>query len=206
MSKHQDHLQKAAAYFSFGFTGRIGRLEFANRFVTYLLLFIVIFLLYYFIVEQGLFSLFDGNDRSTDMTRGLIKLIFYAGFLGAFILLNIRVVVMRLHDINLSGWWSCALFIFPYATDLVIIMLPMTLNATLLYTLFYLFAIIGLAARLFPFIMPGNEKSNRYGAATKTGNPIGACLLVIMLFVGAYFLYRYITLQSISVTFLQNIS
>src|SRR5699024_12688910 len=122
MSKHQDHLQKAAAYFSFGFTGRIGRLEFANRFVTYLLLFIAIFLLYYFIVEQGLFSLFDGNDRSTDMTRGFIKLIFYAGFLGAFLLLNLRVVVMRLHDITFSLYWSYEVLLLHFSLTFTIIL------------------------------------------------------------------------------------
>lgn len=205
MSKRQDHLQKAPAYFSFGFTGRIGRLEFANRFITYLLLFVVIYLLYYFIIELGLFSLFDGNDKSTEMTRGLIKLIFHGGLLGAVILLNIRMAIMRMHDINLSGWWSCAIFTLPYIIILMIVMVPMTLNLALYYTLFYIFALIGLAAQLFPFLMPGNHKPNEYGAATKTGHPIGAFLLIILIIVSSYFIYRYITLQSLSVTFLENL-
>lgn len=204
MSKQQDHLQKAPPYFSFGFTGRIGRLEFANRFVTYLFLFSSIYLLYYFAIEQGLFLLFDGNDKSTDMTRGLIKLIFHAGLVGSVLLLNIRMAIMRLHDLNLSGWWSCIIFSIPYIMFLIVVMLPMT-NHTLFHTLFYLFALIGITAQLFPFLMPGNAKPNDYGAATKTGTPIGAGLLVILVLIGCYLLYRNITLQSVSVTFLQNL-
>lgn len=206
MSKQQSsHLQKAPSYFTFGFTGRIGRLEFANRFITYLVLITAIYLLYYFVIEHGLFSLFDSNDRSTDMTKSLVKLIFHAGLLGAALLLNMRMAIMRLHDINLSGWWSCIIFTLPYIAVLIIVMIPMTLNKTLIHTLFYLFASIGVAAQLFPFVMPGNDKPNNYGPATQTGHPIGAFLLIIALIVGGYFLYRYITLQSISVTFLENL-
>lgn len=205
MSKQSDHFQKAPPYFSFGFTGRIGRLEFANRFITYLSLFVVIYLLYYFLIAQGLFSLFDGNDKSTEMTRNLIKLIFHAGLLGSALLLNIRMAIMRMHDINLSGWWSCAIFILPYIIILMIVMVPMTLNLALYYTLFYIFALIGLAAQLFPFLMPGDHKPNQYGAATKTGRPIGAFLLIIIVLVSSYFIYRNITLQSLSITFLDNL-
>lgn len=206
MSKQQQaHLQKAPSYFAFGFTGRIGRLEFANRFITYLLLIVTTYLLYYFVIEKGLFSLFDSNDRSTDMTKGLIKLIFHAGLMGAALLLNIRMAIMRLHDINLSGWWTCLIFTLPYIIIVIIAMFPMTLNKTLLHTLFYLFIFIGLAAQLFPFVMPGNDKSNTYGAATKRGRPFGAFLLVLGIIIGGYFLYRSITLQSVSVSFLNNL-
>lgn len=155
MSKQpQANLQKAPSYFSFGFTGRIGRLEFANRFVTYLLLIITIYLLYYFAIEQGLFLLFDGNDKSTDMTRGLIKLIFHAGLFGTALLLNIRMAIMRLHDLNLSGWWTCLIFTIPYIAALFVVMLPMTLNMTLYHTIFYIVAIIAIIAQLIPFLMP----------------------------------------------------
>ncbi|UNM97283.1 DUF805 domain-containing protein [Ignatzschineria rhizosphaerae] len=206
MSKQpQANLQKAPSYFSFGFTGRIGRLEFANRFVTYLLLIITIYLLYYFAIEQGLFLLFDGNDKSTDMTRGLIKLIFHAGLFGTALLLNIRMAIMRLHDLNLSGWWTCLIFTIPYIAALFVVMLPMTLNMTLYHTIFYIVAIIAIIAQLIPFLMPGNAKSNHYGTPTKTGKPIGACLLLVLIVIGGYFLYQYITLQSISIIFLQNL-
>ncbi len=202
--KHHDHVA-APPYFSLNFTGRIGRLEFANRFVTYMVLFVAIYLLYFFIFEKGLFSVFDLNDKSIDMTKNLIRLIFYSGYSGAVILLNIRIAIMRLHDINLSGWWSCVLFIFPYLTDLMIIMLPMTLSQTLFYILFGFFAVIGLLARIFPFVMPGNKGINKYGAPAKKSHPYGLILLIIILAVICYYTYQYITLQSISVGFLNNL-
>lgn len=206
MSKHQhDNRQDPRPYFSFSFIGRLGRLEFANRFVTYLLLFIAIYLLYYFVIEKGLFALTEADDKTVDMTKNLVRLIFYAGFMIAVLLLNIRLVVMRLHDINLSGWWASAFFIFPYLTDLLIIMLPMTLSATWFYIYFAILAVISLTVRLFPFVMPGTKGLNRYGTSTKTGKPFGALLLLILLGVGGYFLYRYITLQSVSVAFLYNL-
>lgn len=198
-------LPKALPYFSFGFTGRIGRLEFANRFMTYSFLIVAIYLLYYFVIKLGIFALFDSHDRSTDMTKTLIKLIFHAGLLGAMLLLNIRMVIMRLHDINLSGWWSCIIFSLPYLTTLIIVMIPMTLHKTLIYLLFYLFAAIGLAAQLFPFIMPGNQQSNNYGSPTKAGHPIGLFLLILGVIIGGYFLYQSITLQSLSVAFLETL-
>lgn len=206
MSKQQlANLPKAPSYFSFGFTGRIGRLEFTNRFVTYLLLVIAIYLLYYFVIDQGLFLLFDGNDKSSEMTRNLIKLIFHAGLFGTALLLNIRMAIMRLHDLNLSGWWTCLIFTIPYLAVLFIVMLPMTLNQTLYHTILYIVAIIGIIAQLIPFLMPGHDKSNDYGQSTKMGSPIGACLLIIMLLIGGYFLYQTITLQSVSISFLHNL-
>ncbi|MHC5224923.1 DUF805 domain-containing protein [Ignatzschineria sp. LJL83] len=208
MSKHpQDQRSKPdLPYFSFGFSGRIGRLEFTNRFITYLLLFTAIYLLYYFVMEKGLFPLFDSNDKITEMTINLVRLIFYTGFAGSAVLLNLRMAIMRLHDINLSGWWSSVLFIFPYCTDLTIIMMPMTLSPALYHTLFYIFATIGLLARLFPFFMPGNLKTNHYGKPFPKGHPIGAILLSILVIAGIFILYRYITLQSISTLFLGNIT
>ena len=208
MSKYQqDHSPKPELpYFSFGFSGRIGRLEFTNRFVTYLLLLTTIYLLYYFLMEKGLFPLFDSNDKITEMTINLVRLIFYTGFVGSAVLLNLRMAIMRLHDINLSGWWSSVLFIFPYCTDLTIIMMPMTLSPAIYHALFYIFATIGLLARVFPFFMPGNLKSNNYGKPFPQGHPIGAILLSGLVLIGGYILYRYITLQSISTLFLGDIA
>ena len=208
MSKYQqDHSSKSdIPYFSFGFSGRIGRLEFTNRFVTYLLLFTAIYLLYYFVMEKGLFPLFGSDDKITEMTINLVRLIFYTGFVGSAVLLNLRMAIMRLHDINLSGWWSSVLFIFPYVTDLTIIMMPMTLSPAIYHTLFYIFAVISFLARAFPFFMPGNLKSNNYGKPSPKGHPFGAILLSCLVIIGSYILYRYITLQSISTLFLGDIS
>ncbi|PWD87528.1 DUF805 domain-containing protein [Ignatzschineria cameli] len=202
MSKSHEKMQKAPAYFAINFTGRIGRLEFANRFATYLVLAIIIYCFYYFVIEQGIFSLTESADKSIDMTQTLGRIIFHAGFIGAVILLNIRAVVMRLHDINLSGWWATLLFIFPYSLELIIIMMPMTLEKTFYYTLFFMLISLALLIRLFPFIMPGSSVANRYGMPIPRGKPYGLILLLIFVTVGSYFLYQYITLQTITITFL----
>ncbi len=204
MSKQQESI-KAPPYFSLSFIGRIGRLEFANRFVTYLLLFTLIYLLYFYVAEKGVFSLFSENDKSIDMTKNLIRLIFYSGYVGAIIVLYLRMIIMRLHDIGLSGWWSCLLFLCPYLLDLAVIMLPMTLSRMLFYTYFFILFSISLAIRIFPFIMPGERYLNQYGQPSCIGSPIGLISLIILLIIGGYFLYRYITLQSLSITFLYNL-
>ncbi len=204
MSRQHEH-PKPPAYFALSFTGRIGRLEFANRFVSYALLFTLVYLIYFYIAEKGIFSLFSENDKSIDMTKNLIRLIFYSGYIGAIILLYLRMIIMRLHDISLSGWWSCLLFLCPYLLDLAVIMLPMTLSRSAFYTYFFILFAISLAIRLFPLIMPGSSQLNQYGPPSRTGSPLGLILLIIFTIVGAYFLYRYITLQSLSIAFLYNL-
>lgn len=204
MSKQHERI-KSPPYFSLSFTGRIGRLEFANRFVTYLVLFTLIYLLYFYVAEKGIFSLFSENDKSIDMTKNLIRLIFYSGYVGAIIVLYLRMIIMRLHDISLSGWWSCLLFLCPYLLDLAVIMLPMTLSRGAFYTYFFMLFTVSLAIRLFPFMMPGNQQLNQYGPPSRRGTPLGIIILIIVSVVGCYFLYRYITLQSLSIAFLYNL-
>ncbi len=58
----------------------------------------------------------------------------------------IAILVKRLHDIDVSGWWSVAVFAIPYVAP------PMATLALLLTTL----TIIGRR--------PGSNGSNRYGA------------------------------------------
>ncbi len=206
MSKHQnEQIQKPSPYFSFGFTGRIGRLEFANRFTTYLVLAVSIYLIYFYAIEDGLFTLTETYDKSIDMTKTLVRIIFHAGFITAVILLNLRAVIMRLHDISLSGWWSCLIFFLPYAIEFIIINIPMTMNQTLYYTLFLILFSIAQLIRIFPFVMPGSKILNSYGPPTKQGKPFGLILLIILASTGSYFIYQSITLQSVSIAFISNL-
>lgn len=205
MSKKHDHIQKPSPYFAFGFTGRIGRLEFANRFATYLVLAIGTYLLYYYLIENGLFLLTEASDKSIDMTKTLGRIIFHVGFIVAVVLLNLRAAIMRLHDIGLSGWWSFLIFLLPYVIALGFINIPMTLNPTLYYTLFAIFAIVASIILLFPFVMPGNKLLNNYGPVTQQGKPFGVIALILFTLIEGYFVYKAITLQTISVTFLSNL-
>ena len=206
MSKqHNDNIQKPAPYFSFGFTGRIGRLEFANRFTSYLVIAISIYFLYFYAIEAGIFTLTETYDKSLDMTKTLVRIIFHAGFITAVLLLNIRAVIMRLHDINLSGWWSCIIFFLPYAIEFVIISIPMTMNQTLYYTLFLILFSVAQLIRIFPFVMPGSKVLNSYGPPTKQGKPFGLMILIILATTGSYFIYQEITLQSVSIAFISNL-
>lgn len=205
MSKHHENIQKPAPYFAFGFTGRIGRLEFANRFTTYLILAIAIYFIYFYAIERGLFMLTETYDKSIDMTKILVRIIFHAGYIGAVILLNLRAVIMRLHDINLSGWWACLLFIFPYSIEFIIINIPMTINQTLYYSIFFILFIIAQLVRIFPFAMPGSKILNRYGAPTKQGKAFGIILLILLAIIGSYFIHQTITLQTVSIAFLYNL-
>lgn len=205
MNKQNENIQKTAPYFSFSFTGRIGRLEFANRFATYLILAIGIYLFYYFAIENGLFLLTEASDKSIDMTKTLGRIIFHVGFVVAVVLLNLRAAVMRLHDIGLSGWWSFLIFLLPYVIALGFINIPMTLNPTLYYTLFAIFASVAIIILLFPFVMPGDKLLNSYGIVPKQGKPFGIIALILFTLIEGYFVYKAITLQTISVTFLSNL-
>lgn len=206
MSKqHNDNIQTPAPYFSFAFTGRIGRLEFANRFIAYLILAVFFYTIYYYAIEDGIFTLTENYDKSIDMTKTLVRIIFHVGFITAVLLLNLRAVIMRLHDINLSGWWSCLIFFLPYAIEFVIINIPMTMNQTLYYTLFLILFSLAQLIRIFPFVMPGSKILNHYGSPTKQGKPFGLILLLILATTGSYFIYQTITLQSISIAFISNL-
>ena len=89
--------------------------------------------------------------------------------------LQIRLAVLRLHDLGRSGKWML----------LVLLPVPMLLTRAVLPAAI-LFGVIGLAALLLPF-WPGDEETNEYGAPIEPARGLvffGAVLYCLLLVVG----------------------
>lgn len=190
---------EAPPYFSLSFQGRFGRLHFINSFLIYLAFFSAIYFCYHYVFEEGIFRLMDSTYlKSIDMTKNLVRFFFYAGFLGISGLLYTRILVMRMHDMNLSGWWGLLILYLPLLLDFALIMTPLTLNRSAYYILISAILIASMTIRLFPILMPGTKGVNNYGSPVKTGHYAGAIIAILLAILGCYLLYRYVTLQTLS--------
>ena len=85
-------------------------------------------------------------------------MIFLTGLMLPFVLLTIRAMIFRLHDLNLSGWWSLlALLLFIPSIGLLL---------------------IGVFEIVLSFF-PGNKERNRYGSPSKQGSLLGLLLALV---------------------------
>lgn len=83
--------------------------------------------------------------------------IFISGLLLPFTLLALRTVILRLHDLNYSGWWSLLL------TAIFIPSIGFVIASLILLVL---------------SLLPGNVGENSYGFPTKQGHFMGIILSI----------------------------
>ena len=139
---------EAPPIFSLSFEGRYGRCNFANA---YLLSAVAGFF-------AGIFMAF----LPFGILFGLI-------FMVVSIVYGVRLISLRLHDLNLSGWYFLLVF--------VILILLAFGRHFILFTLVYFACLISL------FAYPGKPYSNNYGPPAEQGHPIGIILMGVLMMI-----------------------
>ncbi|UNM95097.1 DUF805 domain-containing protein [Ignatzschineria rhizosphaerae] len=145
--------EKLAPYvFHISLKGRYGRLNYLNSLWQIQLL--------------ALPFLWSGLLIIGALTPSFIEaMIFLIGLMLPFGLLTLRAMILRLHDLNCSGWWSLlALLLFiPIVGPLLIAALEIALS-------FY----------------PGSKGDNRYGSPSKQGSLFGLLLALVTISLSIY--------------------
>lgn len=129
---------EAPATFSMSFDGRLGRLSYFNAgFVTLGMVGLLA------VAMGGLFAAGAGGTLLMPMLAGFVLLVVW----------NVRFSVLRLHDINLNGWWA-ALMVVPGFNNLLALAL---------------------------LLWPGTKGDNNYGAQPRQGNGLVAVAMGVLM-------------------------
>lgn len=107
-------------------------------------------------------------------------LIFLSGLLLPFLLLLLRVIILRLHDLNRSAWWLIGLFLFFIPTIGIY---------------------IGGMMLLLLAVSPGSSVINCYGAPSKKGSLMGLLLAILTISFAVYLLTLFIGEEDIQLGF-----
>lgn len=137
IDRYEDGQDAVPEFFSLSFDGRYGRLNFINAWVIFygvLMLAMVVSMLF-------------------------LPTLFILVLLVLTMIASIRIMVLRLHDINLSGWW----------------------------VIFYFIPALNVAFLLFVMLMPGSSEENEYGRPVPQGPWYGVLILLALLLLGGLF-------------------
>jgi len=146
-------VDKPPAIFSLSLVGRYGRLNYLNA---GLLSFVVVFV----IVLIWISLMINPNVNNVDQAAESSMILAMVGLL--YSLVSLRFGILRLHDLNLSGWYLLLTFV-PFIGGL--------------FSLYLLFA-------------PGNEDSNDYGYPPREGSRLGL-FGIIFVIIALYWLAGY---------------
>lgn len=146
-------VDKPPAIFSLSLAGRYGRLNYLNA---GLLSFVVVFV----IVLIWMSLMINPNVNNVDQAAESSMILAIVGLL--YSLVSLRFGILRLHDLNLSGWYLLLTFV-PFIGGL--------------FSLYLLFA-------------PGNEDSNDYGYPPREGSKLGL-FGIIFVIIALYWLAGY---------------
>lgn len=145
--------------FGFDVEGRFGRLSFLNAQLVLILSVLPLGVLYFVLIFL--------------MNSGILSLLTIIVTIIVYVIFSYRIVILRLHDVNLSGW-----FVLIYSLGRIPIVGPFI---EFFFTLFLVFA-------------PGTKGENNYGAQPEQGSKIGlvgfTVLIPLLIGIGSYIEYQ----------------
>ncbi len=146
----RNEIVEPPSLFSFSVNGRYGRLNYLNASIIFVLSCIpATIIIFMFAVVSPI------------LTAVLLAI---AGILSMFF--YIKIMILRLHDCNQTGWW--ALFS-------ILIGIVLQLLHPLLYIAFWVIF------SLYLWFMPGSQEANEYGAPPRQGSYAGLIFIIIIL-------------------------
>ncbi|WP_077927929.1 DUF805 domain-containing protein [Wohlfahrtiimonas populi] len=145
--------------FDFSFQGRYGRLNYINAVFIITLVGIIIIGCLYFV---NLMMITNNPYFLITSSKFFIALYIIAGIFLSFFM--IRITVLRLHDLEKTGWFSLLLFlsVIPYV-------------GVIFLSVFYIYLVS----------FPGKSIENKYGFPSRRGSGLGIISLLILLFLSA---------------------
>ena len=145
--------------FGFDVEGRFGRLSFLNAQLALVLSVLPLGILYFVLIFL--------------LNTGILSLLTMIVTVVVYVIFSYRIVILRLHDVNLSGW-----FVLIYSLGRIPVVGPFI---EFFFTLFLVFA-------------PGTKGENNYGARPEQGSKIGligfAILIPLLIGAGSYMEYQ----------------
>lgn len=161
--ENYEPLAPIPAIFAFDCESRFGRLSFINAQLALILAIIPLGIIYYILI--------------TFLSSTVFSIILLLVMAGVYIVFSYRIVILRLHDVNLSGW-----FVLIYALGRIPVAGPFI---EFLFTLFLVLA-------------PGTKGANNYGAQPEQGSKIGLIgfAIIIPIAIGFVSYVEYETAQT----------
>jgi uncharacterized membrane protein YhaH (DUF805 family) len=155
----------APPFWGFGFSGRFGRINYLLAFYATLLL-------------SGLVGI--GGAILVPLTRSEFIGILLIPLMLAVVVWAVRATVLRLHDINRSGWWVLV-FLLP-ALPIVSAILSGGSGGpgTGALTLYMVFSVISFLMTIVLLIYPGTQGDNDFGGPARPGNGLLAAILTLV--------------------------
>lgn len=138
--------------FGFDIEGRFGRLSFLNAQLALILSVLPLGILYFVLIFL--------------LNAGILSLLTIIVIAVVYVIFSYRIVILRLHDVNLSGW-----FVLIYSLGRIPVVGPFI---EFFFTLFLVFA-------------PGTKGENNYGSRPEQGSKIGLIgfIIIVPLMIGA---------------------
>ncbi|HEY0820705.1 MAG TPA: DUF805 domain-containing protein, partial [Rhizobacter sp.] len=155
----------APPFWGFGFSGRLGRINYLLSFYASMLLF-------------GLVGI--GGAILVPLTRSAFVGILLIPLMLAVVVWGVRATVLRLHDINRSGWWVLV-FLLPALP--IVAAIPSAGSGgpgTGALTLYMVFSVISFLLTIVLLIYPGTAGDNDFGGPARQGNGLLAAILTLV--------------------------
>lgn len=155
----------APPFWGFGFSGRLGRINYLLSFYASMLLF-------------GLVGVVGGFLVAMTRSAFIGVLLIPLGL--AVIVWGLRATVLRFHDINRSGWWSLVFLLPALPMTSVIASGGESMPGTGAMTMYMVFSVISLLLTLVLLIYPGTHGDNDFGGPARRGNGFLAAILTLV--------------------------
>ncbi|MBL0729502.1 DUF805 domain-containing protein [Piscinibacter sp. HJYY11] len=155
----------APPFWGFGFSGRLGRINYLLSFYASMLLF-------------GLVGI--GGAVLVPLTRSTFVAILLIPLMLAVVVWGLRATVLRFHDINRSGWWSLVFLLPALPMVSTITSGGESMPGTGAMTMYMVFSVINLLLTLVLLIYPGTHGDNDFGGPARQGNGFLAAILTLV--------------------------
>ncbi|WP_434778860.1 DUF805 domain-containing protein [Neisseria sp. Ec49-e6-T10] len=165
-----DYLESTPPIIGIGTQGRWGRLSFINAFTIGLGVQIFSQILSFVIILIAGIASFKNASSSTNFFSSGLGIGILAFVIITYIVVFIwfiRISILRLHDLNWSGWWSV-----PIALCFFIPALHMSI--------FFINLLGYIATFVIFFCMPGTQDENQYGPLPTQGSPVGLIIFGVI--------------------------
>lgn len=176
-NEYSDEIVEPPSFFNFSFDGRYGRLNYINGIVTLSGVGMLVGFVLFMVIGVSFAAVLASDPSNPSGSAlggiGIGSMIIYLLFAIAMGVLGIKYLILRLHDLNLSGWYTLVFFVgFP-----ILMFIP----------------VVNLLALLAQFVCsillmawPGTAGPNNYGPPSRKGSIAG--LIILLIFVTLYVL------------------
>ena len=154
---------------------RYGRLNYINAYMIIMGVFIIPMMAGYGI---GMYGMYD-----YEMTIAVVGWVIYGIFAIISSYFYIRVTVLRLHDLNLSGLLLIPAIAIPVILAIISVLCSISRNEAMMMVsalLMLLLSLLVMAAWILLLAVPGTKGLNKYGEQPRKGSIAGLIVMLVL--------------------------